>query len=130
MTFSLSGRMRGLSAFPVALLIIFLGLLVKVLLATVPAYYDNFMLDKVIAQLSQDEMGKGKSVDQIRGDLSMRYTLNNVTVPASAVSISSDDSGLHFDVDYEVRNNIFGNLDVVMHFKRSFDVAGGNHSGN
>ncbi len=123
-------QMRGVSALSVGILILFLGLMAKILIATIPAYYENFMLNRIVGQLSLDEASKNKTADQIRGDLNLRYTLNNVTVPASAVSINSDDSGMHFDEDYEVRNNIFGNLDVVMHFKRSFDVSGGNHSGN
>lgn len=104
--------------------IMLLSLLLKVVIVVGPVYYDNYMADKVVNELVQDLSHQDKSSDQMSGDLSMRFSINNITLPLSDFVCTHDDQGYHIAVNYEVRKNLVGNMDVVMHFNRTFESQG------
>ncbi|NNM53008.1 MAG: DUF4845 domain-containing protein [Pseudomonadales bacterium] len=101
-----------------------LSLLLKVVVVVGPVYYDNYMANKVVDGLVKDLSHLDKTSDQMSGDLSLRFSINNITLPLSDFVCTHDDQGYHIAENYEVRKNLIGNLDVIVHFNRTFESQG------
>ncbi|MCD6060296.1 MAG: hypothetical protein K0S16_607 [Moraxellaceae bacterium] len=95
------------------------GLIIKVAAAIGPAYYDYYTIDKIIVSLFRD--GRGNSVADFKRGLENRFQINNIREKkADDFQYSFADKKLTVIVDYEVRKKFVGNLDVVMHFKKTY----------
>ncbi|HEX6592630.1 MAG TPA: DUF4845 domain-containing protein [Moraxellaceae bacterium] len=103
----------------VLLAVAIFGSLIKVAATVGPVYYDNYTIDKIIVSLFRD--GRGSSIEDFKRGLSDRFQINNIREKApDDFSYSMEDKKLVVDVDYEVRKPFMGNLDVVMHFKKTY----------
>lgn len=113
---------KGMSYLGVLALIGMLGLALKVGATAGPAYYDNYTIDKIIVSLFRD--GRANSINDFKRGLSDRFQINNIR------DKSPDDFEYEFEgkqltvtVDYEVRRPFIGNMDVVIHFKKTYGSA-------
>lgn len=109
----------GMSYLGVLALIGFIGMLIKVAAAVGPAYYDNYTINKIIVSLFRD--GRANSLSDFKRGLSDRFQINNIRDKnPDDFEYSFEGKKLTVTVDYEVRKPFMGNLDVVMHFKKTY----------
>lgn len=100
-------------------LIGFLGVLIKVVATVGPAYYDSYTIDKIIVSLFRD--GRANSVADFKRGLGDRFQINNIRDKSPEdFEYGFEDKNLIVNVDYEVRKPFIGNMDVVMHFKKTY----------
>lgn len=112
---------RGLSLVGWILVIIVVVIFATAAIKMVPAYIDfNTISSMANSVLSDSKVGL-KSENEIRADFAKRMSINNLTVISSQDLIIEKDGGtVKVLVDYEVRENLFSNVDVVMAFNREF----------
>jgi type II secretory pathway pseudopilin PulG len=112
-------RQRGISYISVLIAISIFGVLVKVAAVVAPPYYDFYTINQIIESLYRD--GRASSEADFRRGLSDRFQINNIRDKSPDDFEYSFDSGkLTVNVDYEVRKPFISNLDVVMHFKKTY----------
>lgn len=112
-------RQKGISYIGVLALIGLIGMLIKVVATIGPAYYDNYTIDKIITSLFRD--GRANSVADFKRGLSDRFQINNIRDrDPDDFEYVFEDRQLTVVVDYEVREPFMGNLDVVMHFNKTY----------
>ncbi|MCC2639067.1 MAG: hypothetical protein K0Q68_2786 [Moraxellaceae bacterium] len=110
---------RGFSYVGLLSVIGILGMLLKVVTAVGPAYYDNYTIDKIIISLFRD--GRANSVADFKRGLSDRFQINNIRDKSpDDFEYEFEDKMLTVIVDYEVRQPFMGNVDVVMTFKKTY----------
>lgn len=112
-------KQTGISYIGVMVIIMIVGSLLKVVSAVGPAYYDYYTIDKIIGALYRD--GRTSSIDDFKRALSERFTINNLRDRSpDEFNYKMEGNSLVVDLDYEVRKNMTGNLDVIVHFKKTY----------
>lgn len=121
MTTTLPSRMRGLSMLGwivvAAVVVVFASAGVK----TIPAYLEFNTIKGAVASVLQDGKVALKSDNEILADIDKRFMINNVTaISYRDIQIEREGGSLVLVVEYEVRENLFGNLDLAMTFSEEF----------
>ncbi|MFP5430641.1 MAG: DUF4845 domain-containing protein [Gammaproteobacteria bacterium] len=110
----------GMSYLGVMFILIILAGTIKVIAAVGPAYYDYYTIDKIISSLFRE--GRTGSINDFKSALSNRFQINNLRDKSpDDFNYSMDGGTLVVELDYEVRSNLTGNLDLVAHFKKTYD---------
>ena len=88
----------------------------------VPIYLDGFSVGSVVRDLGDDpEMGS-LPISEIKKRLLKRLSINMVSVvDGEDIYITPAQGGYQVELEYEVRENIVGNLDIVVDF--NFDTV-------
>jgi Domain of unknown function (DUF4845) len=91
--------------------------------AVVPMYAENMYVEKALKSLVEPSTNFAEMSDtEIRKKLQNFYTVNNVRSPgAQEIIIDRKSKALLITVDYEIRANLFWNIDVVTDFKNHLD---------
>ena len=112
-------KQLGVSYLGVLITVAIFGALIKVVATVGPAYYDNYTIDKIIVSLFRD--GRANSIEDFKRGLSDRFQINNIRDKTPEdFNYKFEDKKLIVDVDYEIRKPFIGNLDVVIHFKKTY----------
>lgn len=115
-------RMHGLTIVGWMFVVIVVVIFGSVGTKTVPAYLDfNTVKTAINNTLDDPKIGLLSEVE-IQNGVDRRLAINNVSVVRGAdLEVEKAGGRVKVVVDYEVRNNLFGNLDVVMVFNREFE---------
>lgn len=110
---------RGASILGIMIAVIVFAVAVKLFTSVGPAYYDYYTIDKIISSLFRD--GRGNTVEDFKRGLSDRFQINNIRNKSpDDFSYKFEDRKLVVELDYEVREKFVGNLDFIMHFKKTY----------
>lgn len=110
---------KGVSYLGILTLVAVVGGIIKIAATLGPAYYDNYTIDKIIISLFRD--GRANSIDDFKRGLDNSFQINNIRDKSpDDFDYSFDGKKLIVNVDYEVRQPFIGNIDVVMHFKKTY----------
>lgn len=120
-TTTLPSRMRGVSFLGWmligAIVIIFATAAVRI----VPAFLEYSTIRGAINSVLQDPKIGFKTDTEIMSDLGKRFSINNVeAISIDDIVITREGPRLLLSVDYEVRGNLYGNIDLMMTFKEDF----------
>lgn len=92
---------------------------VKVVATLGSDYFDNYTVGKMVSAVMRE--GRADSVASFKRALSDRFQINGIrNMTPDDFEYSMDGKVLVVVVDYEVRKNFIGNLDVVMHFNKTY----------
>lgn len=112
---------RGASYWGIMIGIMLAVVVIKAALITWPAYWDNRLINASI----EEKLRNSTSSDPAKfvQDLEQQFNLNNLRdVKAKDImKVSNSGGGLVVQVDYEVRKNFMGNVDLVVSFEKQFD---------
>lgn len=116
---------RGASTLGVLVAVLFFGSLLTLGIKLGPIYLDDLTIQEALEGLEGTENLGTMGPSDIRGLINKRLSVNNVRgFDAKNISISKDGDLVKIDVDYEVRTDIFSNIDAVVHFQHSYEMAG------
>jgi len=122
---TLPSRMRGVSMTGWLVILIVVTVFGSAGVKTVPAYLEYNTIKGLINGVLQDPRVGMKSENEIQNDISRRFDINNITaIRGSDVLVVKAGNRVTLSVDYEVRKNLFGNLDLVMTFGDDFSKDG------
>jgi len=120
----IKNKQKGLTAISLLFIIVVFAFVVVSLLKIIPIYFDSFKVNDVVSSM-KDERGLGdKSNKEITAMIIKRLQLNQVSgISKDDVYIEKEKNSVFIDIEYEVRKAMFGNLDVIVSFKKSVEAS-------
>ena len=117
-------KQRGASTFSLLLNLVMVALAITLAIKLIPRYLDNNSINSVITSLGEDSQLASYDDQQIRKKIQSRLTINNIReFDGKKITIKRDNGKLYIDADYEIRDNIFKNIDVVISFENHFETS-------
>ena len=113
---------RGLSYWGILFGVSFFAMLIKVAATVGPIYLDYITLTKMIEAKFRETQVDKFEVPKFKKDLEAQMEMNGLRDRKvdDLMTVLKDGGKLLLEVDYEERRNLMANLDVVVHFKKSY----------
>ena len=116
-------RQIGASSFTLLFMLIMGALAITLAIKLLPLYLDNNSVNSVINSMGEDQKLQTYQDKQIRQKIQSRLTINNIRdFDGKNIVIKRDNGLLTIDANYEKRENIFKNIDVVVSFENHFET--------
>ncbi len=117
-------RMRGMSLIAMVLVLVIIGIVALLAMRIVPIYLDYNTLDSTIKSLQDDPGINSMSRVDATNALTRRFDIGYVDViDAKDLKIREDRKNLVIELDYEDRRNIVANVDIVVHFQKTYTIT-------
>ena len=112
---------KGISYWGVVALIFIAFIGIQLFMAAGGAYFDDFTMNKVITERLKT-VPNDTGVDSFMNSMSQQFDMDGLrdVKPAERMKVTNDD-GLEVIKQYEVRNKFIGNMDIVVHFEKTFN---------
>jgi hypothetical protein len=108
----------GGSTIATLFLLIMVALALTLAIKILPKYLDNNSINSVINAMAADSQVTSYTDGQIVTKIQSRLIINNIRdFKNENIEIKRDNDLLTIDANYEIRENIFKNIDVVVSFK-------------
>ena len=113
---------RGLSYWSILFGVSFFALVIKVAATVGPIYLDYITLTKMIEAKFRETQVDKFEVPKFKKDLEAQMEMNGLRDRKvdDLMTVLKDGGKLMLEIDYEERRNLMANLDVVVHFKKSY----------
>jgi len=114
-------RQAGISIVAVLLLVALIGAVGTLSVRLIPHYIDYGTILTLIEELPPDKVHK-MSASEIRGSLHKRFLINNIRDldPAKIIKIERKREGTTLTIDYDRREPLVYNVDLILVFHREF----------
>lgn len=121
---SLSSQ-RGASVTSIVLLLIFIVIAGKLVVAIVPAQIGDYQLTKTLSEQLRDANTKGDTAKQLLDRVNRQRSMNNDGTTAEEIfTFTNQTPGqLAIRKSYSITSNFFGNVDIVNRFEGDIDAA-------
>lgn len=114
---------KGLTAISWMALLVVLGFIVLVFLKVAPMYFDSWKVADVLDSMKEERNLGEKTNGEISLMISKRLHVNLIEgVSRDDVYIDRGSELITIEIEYEVRRNVIGNLDVIATFKKKVEV--------
>lgn len=118
-----SSKQQGLTFIGLLLVLGFIGIITLSVLKVFPVYMEHFAVKTALESLENDQSIKEMSVSEIRGLFGKKLDINQVTsINAKDAKISRSTGEITMKVEYEVRKDYIGNVDIILSFSDQFDI--------
>lgn len=116
-------KQLGASPLATLFLLVMVALALMLAIKIIPAYMDDNSVNSVITSMGADDKLMTYTDEQIRSKIQSRLTINNIRdFKNEYIKITRDNGVLVIDADYEKRENIFKNIDVIVSFKNHYET--------
>jgi len=103
----------------IALILMFVLLFLKLL----PIYMDGYKVGSVLSDLKDEPGVASMTPVMISKTIMKRLDINMVdNVTREDIYIDKLKNSMNVEIDYEVRENLIGNVDVVVHFQKAITI--------
>ena len=118
-------RQSGASALVIMIMVLFFGGLLTLAIKLGPAYLDDITIQEALESLEGTEDLSTMGPAQVRSLINKRLSVNNVRgFDEKNITVEKDGDLVIINVDYEVRKNLFRNVDTVIHFQHEYEMKG------
>lgn len=118
-------RQQGLTVVGWLVILVVVMVLGSAGIKVIPAYIEFNTISGIIQRTLQDSKVSLKSENEILSDIGRRFYVNTVkSIEPRDLLVTKEPSGMTVTVDYEVRENLFGNIDLVVVFFKEFSKDG------
>ncbi|MCK4865240.1 MAG: DUF4845 domain-containing protein [Gammaproteobacteria bacterium] len=116
-------KQKGLTGISIMVMLVAIAFIAVIFLKIMPIYFDAFKVGDVVTAM-KDERGLGdKPNNEIAKMILKRLDVNMVTdVTKEDILVERAKNIVYIDIEYEVRKPMFGNLDVIISFKKSVEA--------
>lgn len=111
---------RGMSMFGLALILGVVFVFGKLALGILPSLYDNYAIGKIIGTMFREVPVDAKGLNDVKADIDRRFDVNQIKRRAKDFQISKDGNKITVVVEYEDRVPFFANVDLVMHYNKTY----------
>lgn len=119
----LINKEKGMTGISIMALLVVIAFVAIMFLKIMPVYFDAFKVGDVVSGMKEERGLGDKTNNEITSIILRRLDVNMVTdVTKDHVFIEKSKNNVLIDVEYEVRKQMFGNLDVVISFKKSIEA--------
>ena len=117
-------RQRGMAMIQWLVLILIVGGTATMAIRTVPHYIDYYTMVSVVEALPKNQVHV-MSKQKIRESLKKRFKINNIREfdLTKIVAIERKRGVTAVTLEYEIREHLFYNVDVVLSFNKRFDYT-------
>ena len=114
---------KGATFISLVIVLSIIGVITLSVLTVFPVYMENLAVKKSVEAIENDPQLKSMSPGKMRSLFEKKLDMNQVTsVRAKDAKIGRGITDISFKVEYEVRKEYIGNIDVVMSFSDGFTV--------
>ncbi len=115
---------RGMTPIGWILVFLLIAFFALIALKLTPIYLESFSVGSVISDL-KDEPGIGAMTSrEISALIAKRFDVNNVTsVGVDDIYVEKFGGSMTISAEYEVREPMLGNVDIVVSFNKSVEVS-------
>lgn len=119
----LINKQKGLTGVSIMAILVVIAFIAIIFLKIMPVYFDAFKVGDVVSGMKEERGLGDKTNSEITRMILKRLDVNMVTdVTKDHIFIEKSKNDILIDVEYEVRKEMFGNLDVVISFKKSVEA--------
>lgn len=116
-------KQKGLTGISIMVILVVIAFGALIFFKIMPVYFDSFKVNDVVSSLKAERGLGEKSNNEITKMILKRLDVNAVSdVTKEHIFIEKTKNDVFVDLEYEVRKPMFGNLDVVISFKKSVEV--------
>jgi hypothetical protein len=117
-------RQRGMTPIGWILVFLLIAFFTLIALKLVPIYLDSFTVGSVISDLKKEPGIAAKTPREVLSMIEKRLDINMVKgVKADDIFIEKVGDSMTISAEYEVRENLMGNVDLVVSFNKSVEVT-------
>ena len=117
-------RQRGMTPIGWILVFLLIAFFTLIALKLVPIYLDSFTVGSVISDLKKEPGIAAKTPREVLSMIEKRLDINMVTgIKADDIIIDKVGDTMTISADYEIRENMIGNVDIVVSFNKSVEVT-------
>ena len=118
-------KQRGFLTIKNLIIVLMFGFFLTCGFKILPAYFDNRFIVAALKSVGEsDPPLHERSASEIKSALQSTLTLNNIRGDVlKNIEVVRDKGKVFVNIDYEVRQNLFSNLDVVMVFENQLDSS-------
>jgi len=121
----MSMQQGGMSALGFIIILLMIAFFTMIVLKLMPVYFENFKVNSALRSLKEEPGINDKTSAEIENIILRRFRIDNIErVNQDHIKIKRDRSGIIIDLNYEIRNNFIGNIDVVVSFDDTIEVTG------
>ena len=118
-----SSKQNGFTLVGLILVLALIGIITLSILKIFPVYMEHLAVKTAIEAIETDQTLKRLTVGQIRELFRKKLDMNQVTsINAKDAKINRSLSDITMKVEYEVRKDYIGNVDIVMSFSDQMEV--------
>lgn len=118
-----SSKQNGFTLVGLILVLALIGVITLSILKVFPVYMEHLAVKTAIEAIESDPSTKQLTAKQIRALFSKKLDMNQVTsVSAKNVKINRSVSDITMKVEYEVRKDYIGNVDIILSFSDQMEV--------
>ena len=119
----LINKQKGMTGISIMALLVLIAFVAIIFLKIMPVYFDSFKVGDVVSGMKEERSLGDKTNSEITSLILKRLDVNMVSdVTKDHIFIEKSKNEVLIDVEYEVRKEMFGNLDVVISFKKSVEA--------
>ena len=117
-------RQQGLAMGGWLLLIVVFGMVITMGMKLVPLYMDHNTISGVLDGMAAEDGLSGKRKSELHSMIQQRFKINNVRdfKVKDNIEIKRTKNGTEVVMDYEIRQNLFYNVDLVTYFAKTVEL--------
>lgn len=117
-------KQQGVTGITIALGLVLLAFFVLIAVTVWPVYMENFNVNSHLERMEKDPKAKSMTKQELLKTLQKRFGIDDVkSVGKEDITITGEPgSGYEIEVDYEVRKEFMGNIDLVIYFNRKVTI--------
>lgn len=116
-------KQKGFTFIGLAIVLAIIGFVTLSVLSIFPVYMEHLSVKKSMEAIEVDPQIKRMSASQIRRLFEKKLDVNQVTsVSAKDAKIGRNLGEITFKLEYEVRKDYIGNIDLILSFEDKFEV--------
>jgi hypothetical protein len=116
-------RQRGMTPIGWILVFLLIAFFTLITLKLVPIYLDGYKVSSILSSLESEPETGARSPAEIIRTIEKRLDINMVdAVTADDIYVEKVGDKMTIEIDYEVRKNMLGNIDVVVSFHKTAEV--------
>ncbi|MGM0953700.1 MAG: DUF4845 domain-containing protein [Pseudomonadota bacterium] len=117
-------RQQG-GALVMVIVALFFGALLTLAIKLGPAYIDDLTIQEALESLEGTDGLSQMGSSEVRRLINKRLNINSIRgFDAKHISVDNNGEFVVINVDYEVRNNLFANVDSIVHFQHEYKLKG------
>ena len=117
-------KQQGVTGITIALGLVLLAFFVLIAVTVWPVYMENFNVNSHLTRLAEDPKAKSMTKLELMKTLEKRFGIDDVkSVNREDITITgAPGEGYEVQVEYEVRKEFIGNIDLVIYFDKTINV--------
>ncbi len=120
------GRQSGMTYVGLLILLMFIALCSVILIKVLPLYLENFKVKTALDSLAEESSVAALSPAEIQNRLLKRLDIDDVErVTRKEIKVFREGGKIVVTANYEARENLFANLDIVARFADNRVELGG-----